>query len=126
MSKSKVNQQLNNNEIIEFFISIIILIVVTILSVILNKNNNKAKNFIFNKYFILFFILIVSFSYYILFVFYKNDHITDENLKKKKRIKIATKHAIISYIIAIFTQLDSIVLAPFIVVWLVSYFLNYE
>jgi hypothetical protein len=126
MNKYKITQQLNNTEIYEFIFSIIFLIGVTILSIIVNKNSPKAKKLIFNKYFILFFILIILFSYFILFIFFNNDTITDENLKIKKRIKIATKHAIIAYIIAIFTQLDSIIIAPFIVVWVVSYFLNVE
>ena len=126
MNKHKITQQLNNTEIYEFMFSIIFLIGVTILSIIVNKNSSKAKKLIYNKYFILFFILIILFSYFILFIFFNNDTITDENLKIKKRIKIATKHAIIAYIISIFTQLDSIIIAPFIVVWVVSYFLNVE
>ena len=61
-----------------------------------------------------------------MFVLYENDEAVDENNLKRKRVKIATKHALIAYVIAIFTQIDSIILAPFLLIWMMSYFLHLE
>ena len=61
-----------------------------------------------------------------MFVLYENDEEGDEKDLKKKRVKIATKHALIAYVIAIFAHIDSIILAPFLLVWIMSYFLDIE
>ena len=49
-----------------------------------------------------------------MFVLYENDEEDDKKNLKKKRVKIATKHALIAYVIAIFIHIDSIILAPFL------------
>ena len=119
-------QKIKTNEIIKFFLAIFSLIIITTASIIINKNQKKALDFVTNKYFIISFIVIIIFSYYVMFVLYENDEAVDENNLKKKRVKIATKHALIAYVIAIFTQIDSIILAPFLLIWMMSYFLHIE
>ena len=119
-------EKIKINEIIKFFLAIFSLIIITIASIIINKNQKKALDFVTNKYFIISFIVIIIFSYYVMFVLYENDEAVDENNLKKKRVKIATKHALIAYVIAIFTQIDSIILAPFLLIWMMSYFLHIE
>tara|TARA_Y100001980_G_C14545614_1_gene325282 strand:- start:1909 stop:2283 length:375 start_codon:yes stop_codon:yes gene_type:complete len=119
-------EKIKTNEIIKFFLAIFSLIIITIASIIINKNQKKALDFVTNKYFIISFIVIIIFSYYVMFVLYENDEAVDENNLKKKRVKIATKHALIAYVIAIFTQIDSIILAPFLLIWMMSYFLHIE
>lgn len=119
-------EKLTNNEIIKFVIAIISLIIITIGSVLINKNKKNALNLLSNKYFIVSFVLIIIFSYYVMFVLYENDEEGDEKDLKKKRVKIATKHALIAYVIAIFTHIDSIILAPFLLIWIMSYFLDIE
>ena len=61
-----------------------------------------------------------------MFILYEDDKAGDEKDIKRKRLKIATKHALIGYVIAIFTQLDSIIFAPFLIIWIMSYFLDIE
>lgn len=103
----------------EFFYIFIIFLFGFLLSLINKKNLKDEINFITNKYFIISFIIVFSFSYY---VFY---HLKTDDLKKKK-ILLATKHALLSYIIAVFIRLDSVLVSPFIIVFLVSYFLDID
>lgn len=121
-----VKEKLKTNEIIKFLLAVFSLIIITIVSIIINKNKKYALNFITNKYFLISFIGIIFFSYYVMFVLYEDDEASDEKDLKKKRVKIATKHALIAYVIAIFTHIDSIILAPFLLIWIMSYFLDIE
>ena len=121
-----IKKKIKSNEIIKFFLAIISLIIITIGSIIINKNQEKAIKFITNKYFIISFIAIIILSYYVMFILYEDDKAGDEKDIKRKRLKIATKHALIGYVIAIFTQLDSIIFAPFLIIWIMSYFLDIE
>tara|TARA_B100001250_G_C19749750_1_gene767150 strand:- start:1013 stop:1387 length:375 start_codon:yes stop_codon:yes gene_type:complete len=121
-----VKEKLKTNEIIKFLLAVFSLIIITIVSIIINKNQKYALNFITNKYFLVSFIGIIFFSYYVMFVLYEDDEASDEKDLKKKRVKIATKHALIAYVIAIFTHIDSIILAPFLLIWIMSYFLDIE
>tara|TARA_Y100000816_G_scaffold123537_1_gene86847 strand:+ start:1385 stop:1759 length:375 start_codon:yes stop_codon:yes gene_type:complete len=123
---AEVKEKIKTNEIIKFLFAIFSLIIITIVSIIINKNQKHVLNFITNKYFLISFIVIIIFSYYVMFVLYVNDEEGDEKDLKKKRVKIATKHALIAYVIAIFTHIDSIILAPFLLIWLMSYFLDIE
>tara|TARA_Y100000748_G_C15214820_1_gene378845 strand:+ start:69 stop:443 length:375 start_codon:yes stop_codon:yes gene_type:complete len=121
-----IKKKIKSNEIIKFFLAIISLIIITIGSIIINKNQEKAIKFITNKYFIISFVAIIILSYYVMFILYEDDKAGDEKDIKRKRLKIATKHALIGYVIAIFTQLDSIIFAPFLIIWIMSYFLDIE
>tara|TARA_B100000482_G_C12386124_1_gene211058 strand:- start:71 stop:445 length:375 start_codon:yes stop_codon:yes gene_type:complete len=121
-----IKKKIKSNEIIKFFLAIISLIIITIGSIIINKNQEKAIKFITNKYFIISFVAIIILSYYVMFILYEDDKAGDEKDIKRKRLKIAKKHALIGYVIAIFTQLDSIIFAPFLIIWIMSYFLDIE
>lgn len=123
-----VKEKIKTNEIIKFLLAIFSLIIITIVSIIINKNQKYAFNFLTNKYFLISFIGIIIFSYYVMFVLYEDEdnESGDEKNLKKKRLKIATKHALIGYVITVFTQIDSIILAPFILIWIMSYFLDVE
>ena len=123
---SEVKEKIKANEIIKFLLAVFSLIIITIVSIIINKDQKNALNFITNKYFIISFIGIIIFSYYVMFVLYEDDEVGNEKDLKKKRVKIATKHALIAYVIAIFTHIDSIILAPFLLIWIMSYFLDIE
>tara|TARA_B100001093_G_scaffold477185_1_gene504215 strand:+ start:557 stop:967 length:411 start_codon:yes stop_codon:yes gene_type:complete len=103
----------------EFFYIFIIFLFGFLLSLINKKNLKDEIKFITNKYFLLSFILIFSFCYYIFY------HLKIDDLKRKK-ILLATKHALLSYVIAVFIKLDSILISPFIIVFLVSYFLDID
>jgi purine-cytosine permease-like protein len=123
---TEVKEKIKANEIIKFLLAVFSLIIITIVSIIINKNQKHALNFITNKYFLISFIGIIIFSYYVMFVLYEDNEADDEKDLKKKRLKIATKHALIAYVIAIFTHIDSIILAPFLLIWIMSYFLDVE
>lgn len=123
---AEVKEKIKANEIIKFILAVFSLIIITIVSIIINKNQKHALNFITNKYFLISFIGIIIFSYYVMFVLYEDNEADDEKDLKKKRLKIATKHALIAYVIAIFTHIDSIILAPFLLIWIMSYFLDVE
>ena len=123
---AEVKEKIKTNEIIKFLLAVFSLIIITIVSIIINKNQKHALNFITNKYFLISFIVIIIFSYYVMFVLYENDEEGDKKDLKKKRVKIATKHAFIAYVISIFTHIDSIILAPFLLIWIISYFLDIE
>lgn len=123
---AEVREKIKTNEIIKFLFAVFSLIIITIASIIINKNQKNAINFITNKYFLISFIVIIIFSYYVMFVLYENEEEGDEKYLKKKRVKIATKHALIAYVIAILTHIDSIILAPFLLIWSMSYFLDIE
>jgi energy-converting hydrogenase Eha subunit H len=73
----------------------------------INKNQKNAINFITNKYFLISFIVKIIFSYYVMFVLYENDVEGDEKDLKNEWVKIDTKDAVIAYVIAIFTHIDS-------------------
>lgn len=123
---AEVKEKIKANEIIKFLLAVFSLIIITIVSIIINKNQKHALNFITNKYFLISFIGIIIFSYYVMFVLYEDNEASNEKDLKKKRVKIATKHALIAYVIAIFTHIDSIILAPFLLIWIMSYFLDIE
>ena len=123
---AEVKEKIKANEIIKFILAVFSLIIITIVSIIINKDQKNALNFITNKYFLISFIGIIIFSYYVMFVLYEDNEAGDEKDLKKKRVKIATKHALIAYVIAIFTRIDSIILAPFLLIWIMSYFLDVE
>tara|TARA_B110000008_G_C16829174_1_gene507821 strand:+ start:379 stop:753 length:375 start_codon:yes stop_codon:yes gene_type:complete len=121
-----IKSQIKSLELIKFALAFFSLIIITILSIIINKNQEKVLKFVTNKYFLLSFFIILIFSYYVFFVLYEDEKDGSTKNIKKKRVKIATKHALLGYVIAIFTQIDSIILAPFLLVWIMSYFLDVE
>jgi hypothetical protein len=117
---------INFNEKIHFTIFFILLIFTTTISIIINKDKKNALKLVLNKYFILSFIFVIVSSYIALFGLYDIKTMTDEDYVNHKKIRTATIHALAAYIITIFHKLDAIAFSPFVLVWILAYFLHIE
>ena len=54
------------------------------------------------------------------------DNVNNQILNPAKKIRTATIHALAAYIITIFHKLDAIAFSPFVLVWILAYFLHIE
>lgn len=93
--------------------SVIAIVCVSVFVLYQNNELNKVINGLLDKNFIIWLILTLAYSTYILYNKAKNE---DEEKSQK-----ATRHAIMALIIAYFSRLD-LVIAPFWVVWVFSYY----
>ena len=117
------NTDNNNNNIVEskkitnleFFFVIVTIVILTFFIIKSKNKNNKLLELIKDKFFILFNILLVFSLYYVLIVL-DNKYI---------KLKNAMKQSLIAYIIALYAYFDFLI-APFILVFVISYFFHIE
>tara|TARA_Y100000591_G_C21795649_1_gene679186 strand:- start:28 stop:375 length:348 start_codon:yes stop_codon:yes gene_type:complete len=100
-----------------FLISASLFSLITLLRIILNKETFKAaKELLSSKFFILSMIIVSVFSIHSL-------SLKDENDEKLENLQIAVKHGILGLLIAILAKID-LVIAPFWLIFLASYYLG--
>ena len=99
---------------LEFIFVILTLLFVTFF-IIKSKNNTKLLELTKNKFFILFNILLI-FSLYVILIVLDNKYI---------KLKNAIKQSFVAYIIALYAYFD-LLIAPFILVFIISYFFHIE
>jgi|MDTG01.1.fsa_nt_gb cytochrome bd-type quinol oxidase subunit 2 len=99
-----------------FIVSSVVFLAVTVLIIVSDKEKVKLIMKMFqNQTFLVSLLIIVIYSFIVL--------TSKNNDEKSKNLKKATKQAILGFIIAIFAYLDMII-APFWVIWLTSYYLD--
>lgn len=99
----------------EFIFVILAIVIVSIYIIKLKNKNNKLLEFTKNKFFVIFNILLIFLLYYVLIVL-DNKYI---------KLKNALKQSFIAYIIALYAYFD-LLIAPFILVFIISYFFHIE
>lgn len=100
-----------------FLISAGIFSLITLLRIILNKETFKAtKELVSSKFFILNMIVVSVFSIHSL-------SFKSENDEKIENLQTAVKHGILGLLIAILAKID-LVIAPFWLIFLASYYLG--
>lgn len=99
----------------EFIFVILAIVIVTIYIIKLKNKNNKLLDLIKNKFFVIFNIFLLFLLYYVLVVL-DNKYI---------KLKHALKQSFIAYTIALYGYFD-LLIAPFILVFIISYFFHIE
>ena len=112
----KKKAPISKNKKYGFIISVAIYTIVTLAIVYRHEEKREIfLNLISNKSFLVGFIITVGFIVYTL-------ALSDDD-EETERIKTATKHGVIAFLIAIMAALD-LEIAPFWLVWLTSYYLD--
>lgn len=111
----KKKAPISKNNKYGFVISAAVYLLITIVIVYRHKEKRQILiKLVTNKSFLLGFFVTVSFIMYTL-------SLGDDG--ENERIKIATKHGLLAFLIAIMAALD-LEIAPFWLVWLTSYYLD--
>lgn len=112
MSEKKEKQNIS----LGFLLSAGLFSILTILRIVSDKETFKTmKELIGSKFFLISMLMVIVFSVYSLSLKNENDEI--ENLQ------LAVKHAILGLLIAILAKID-LVIAPFWLIFLASYYLG--